>query len=191
MMSLTSIIQVLPLVFVTEAALVPDIPEAQPIYRSIEASEGLHENRKNFLVRTFRRIFQIENPEIDLGNGTSREAADHLLPYGVMLNQNDPCATDVADRQMERFGRIAGYDSFHWAWYPDNKALRNTGYKMYLITRMKLGDVQSYLTDGEFLTNVAREIADVSPYDGYLSGRQIEANRTECAGFDLYQIELS
>jgi len=190
-MSLTSIIQVLPLVFVTDAALVPDIPDAQPIYRSIEASEGLHENRKNFLVRTFRRIFQIENPEIDLGNGTSREAADHLLPYGVMLNQNDPCATDVADRQMERFGRIAGYDSFHWAWYPDNKALRNTGYKMYLITRMKLGDVQSYLTDGEFLTNVAREIADVSPYDGYLSGRQIEANRTECAGFDLYQIELS
>lgn len=190
-MGISTFLQVLPLAFLTDAALVPDIPEAQPTPHSIEAPEGLHETRKRFLVRTFRRIFQIENPEIDLGNGTSKKAADHLLPYGVMLNQNDPCATDIADRQMERFGRVAGYDSFHWAWFPENKALRNTGYKMFLITRMQLGDVMSYLSDGDFLTGVAQDIADNTTYDGYLKTRKIELSRTECAGFDLYQIELS
>lgn len=190
-MGISSFIQVLPFVFLTDVSLTTDIPRAVPQPRVVEAPEGLHESRKQFLVRIFRRIFQIENPEIELGSGTSREAADHLLPYGVMLNRDDPCATDVADRQLERFGRVAGYDSFHWAWYPKNKALRNTGYKMFLITRMQLGDVQSYLTDGNFLSEVARELADDVAYDGYLADRQIALSRTECAGFDLYQIELS
>ncbi len=190
-MGLSSFIQALPFALVTNVALTNDIPPVVVQPPVLEATAGLHENRKNFLIRTFRRIFQIENPEIDLGNGTSREAADHLLPYGVLLNQDDPCATDVADRQMERFGRIAGYDSFHWAWYPQNKSLRNTRYKMYLITRMELGDVQSYLTDTTFLSQVAREIAGETTYDGYLEGRQIALVRTQCAGFDLYQIELS
>lgn len=190
-MGISSFLQVLPLAFLTDAALVPDIPQAHPTPLAIEAPEGLHEARKQFLVRTFRRIFQLENPDIELGNGTSKQAADHLLPYGVLLDQTDPCATDVADRQIERFGRVAGYDSFHWAWYPENKALRNTGYKMYLITRMQLGDVMSYLSDGDFLSDVARDIADNTKYDGYLNNRKIELSRTECAGFDLYQIELS
>ena len=190
-MGISSFLQVLPFVFVTDVAFTPEVPAPIPEPRSIEAPEGLHETRKQFLVRAFRRIFQMENPQIDLGDGTSKEAAEHLLPYGVLLNRDDPCATDVADRQVERFGRIAGYDSFHWAWFPQNAALRNTGYKMYLITRMKLGNVQDYLSDGGFLAAIAQEVADDAAYDGYLSGRQIELSRTECAGFDLYQIELS
>ena len=190
-MSLASALPILPLVLSAHVAFTPTIPDPVHQARPIEAPEGLHETRKQFLVRTFRRIFQIENPEIDLGNGTSKEAADHLLPYGVMLNRDDPCATDVADRQVERFGRVAGYDSFHWAWYPENKALRNTGYKMYVITRMNLGNLADYLSDGDFLSNIAQELQGDAIYDGYLTGRQIVLNRTECAGFDLYQIELS
>jgi|GEM_PF-2407021 len=190
-MSVSSLFQVLPFVFATNVAFAPGIPDPVVKPPVIEAPSGLHESRKQFLVQTFRRIFQIENPQIDLGNGTSKEAADHLLPYGVLLNRENPCATDVADRQVERFGRVAGYDSFHWAWFPQNKALRNTAYKMYLITRMELGDVQEYLSDGEFLSEVAQEVSDGAAYDGYLAGRQIALSRTECAGFDLYQIELS
>lgn len=190
-MVLSSLAQVLPFVFVTNASLSPDIPDPIVPPIALEAPEGLHEERKRFLVRTFRRIFQLENPQIDLGAGASKEAADHLLPYGVLLNRDEPCATDVADRQMERFGRVAGYDSFHWAWFPENKTLRDTSYKMFVITRIKLGDVRSYLTDESFIQEVARELAEGAGYDGYLSGRDIEFSRTECAGFDLYQIELS
>ncbi len=190
-MSLSSFAQILPFLFVFDVALYHDVPEPLPQARVVEASPDLHERRKQFLVRAFRKIFELENPELRLLDGMSREEADHLLPYGVMLDEDNPCATDVADRQLERFGRVAGYDSFHWAWYPQNKAMRNTGYRMVLITRIKLGDVAGYLTDQEFVTRLAGEFSDEFSYDGYLAERQIALSRTECAGFDLYNIELS
>lgn len=190
-MGLASFVQALPLLFVTDVALQGHVPDPEPTVRSVEASPELHETRKRFLVRAFRRIFQLENPNLAHLDGMSREAADYLLPFGVMLNRDDPCATDVVDRQMERFGRVAGYDSFHWAWFPQNKALRDTGYQMVLITRIQLGDVASYLTDREFVSGLAGELADELSYDGYLAEREIALSRTECAGFDLYHIELS
>lgn len=190
-MALSSLTHVLPFLLLNDAALTTEIPAPIVAPQSLEAPAGLHEERKNFLVRTFRKIFQLENPEIELGDGTSKEAADHLLPYGVMLNRNDPCATDVADRQMERFGRVAGYDSFHWAWFPENEALRSTGYKMYVITRIELGDLRSYLKNEGFIQEIARSLSGAIGYDGYLSEREVELSRTDCQGFVLYQIQLS
>lgn len=192
-MGLTTFIKVLPFVFVTEVSLTTDIPDAVvPMPPVAMTPDAVHETRKNFLVRTFRKIFQLENPHIDLGNGTSREAAEHLLPYGVLLNKEDPCATDVTDRQMELFGRVAGYDSFHWAWFPEDETRRSTGYRMYVITKMNAGDLASYLEDAEFISAVAGEVSPgVAGYDGYLHKRDVKLDHTECAGFDLYQIELS
>jgi len=192
-MGLSAFIKVLPFLAVTEVGLTSDIPDTAVTPPPVAMTpDAVHLNRKNFLVSTFRRIFQLENPEIDLGNGTSREAAAHMLPYGVLLNKDDPCATDVSDRQMELYGRVAGYDSFHWAWFPKDEARRDTGYKMLIITKINTGDLASYLEDPEFISAVARDLSPgAEGYDGYLQGRSIALDHTECAGFDLYQIELS